>query len=188
MLTKEEGRASGRCVNPPSCNPAAARPEAVSDPVRIPKPPPPTPFAQGGVKESVRLLRTKNPPYSFIAWDAVSFYERFQGPLRRAFALKLVSPPFWYTFLNTFMFYVILENCTLRPGSTLLIGVHGLLRHPMWGPESDKFRPERWLDPASLPKHPSINAAFGLGKRNCIGTCLFIFVVYYGRVIAVPSF
>ena len=50
-----------------------------------------------------------------------------------------------------------------------MIGVHGLLRHPMWGPDTEQFKPERWLQPDSLPDHPSINAAFGLGKRNCIG-------------------
>ncbi|XP_026729389.1 cytochrome P450 4C1-like [Trichoplusia ni] len=64
---------------------------------------------------------------------------------------------------------VKLKNFTLRAGSTSVISLHAINRHPMWGADADLFRPERWLDPASLPDNPNAFASFSLGKRNCIG-------------------
>nr|QEL53093.1 cytochrome P450 CYP141 [Mythimna separata] len=67
---------------------------------------------------------------------------------------------------------VNLKNCTLRAGSSCAIGLYGLLRHPLWGADAEKFRPERWLDPTTLPEQRSLYAAFGVGRRNCIGHLL----------------
>nr|WIE06254.1 cytochrome CYP340AX8 [Spodoptera frugiperda] len=64
---------------------------------------------------------------------------------------------------------VKLKNCTLRSNSTGIIGVHSLHRHPLWGPDANEFKPERWLTPGALPSNPVLYASFGIGKRNCIG-------------------
>ncbi|XP_026729502.1 cytochrome P450 4C1-like [Trichoplusia ni] len=64
---------------------------------------------------------------------------------------------------------VKLKNYVLPAGSTGVISVHSINRHPMWGADADLFRPERWLDPASLPDNPNAFASFSLGRRNCIG-------------------
>nr|XP_026498826.1 cytochrome P450 4C1-like [Vanessa tameamea] len=64
---------------------------------------------------------------------------------------------------------VKLRNCTLTGGHTCCLFIYGVHRHPMWGPDAEKFKPERWLDPATLPKCPNAFAGFGLGKRSCIG-------------------
>ena len=57
----------------------------------------------------------------------------------------------------------------LSKGHTCFILGHGLHRHPVWGPDANEFIPERWLDPAKLPKVSSAYAAFHTGKRVCIG-------------------
>ncbi|CAG9569493.1 unnamed protein product [Danaus chrysippus] len=64
---------------------------------------------------------------------------------------------------------VKLKNCTLKPGNNCLILYYGLHRHPIWGPDVNEFKPERWLDPATLPKNPNAFGGFSIGKRNCIG-------------------
>nr|XP_049704920.1 cytochrome P450 4C1-like [Helicoverpa armigera] len=64
---------------------------------------------------------------------------------------------------------VKLTKYTLPAKCTYLISVYGLHRHPVWGPDKDQFIPDRWLDPARLPKNPFFFAGFSLGKRNCIG-------------------
>ncbi|CAH0597770.1 unnamed protein product [Chrysodeixis includens] len=64
---------------------------------------------------------------------------------------------------------VKLKNYILPAGSTGVISTHSINRHPMWGADADNFKPERWLDPASLPSNPNAFASFSLGRRNCIG-------------------
>ncbi|PZC72621.1 hypothetical protein B5X24_HaOG200034 [Helicoverpa armigera] len=64
---------------------------------------------------------------------------------------------------------VKLKNYTLPANCTYIIPVYHLHRHAMWGPDKDQFIPDRWLDPARLPKNPNFFAPFSLGKRNCIG-------------------
>ncbi|CAH1641553.1 unnamed protein product [Spodoptera littoralis] len=58
---------------------------------------------------------------------------------------------------------------TLRAGSTCILVLYYLHRHPSWGPDSKQFKPERWLNPDTLPTNPNVYAPFGIGKRNCIG-------------------
>ncbi|XP_047036303.1 cytochrome P450 4c21-like isoform X2 [Helicoverpa zea] len=81
--------------------------------------------------------------------------------------LRLYSPA--PRFARTSNTDVKLKNYTLPANSTYIISVYGLHRHAMWGPDKDQFIPERWLDPARLPKNPNFFAAFSLGRRNCIG-------------------
>ncbi|XP_072934953.1 cytochrome P450 4V2-like [Epargyreus clarus] len=64
---------------------------------------------------------------------------------------------------------VKLKNCTLRLGHNCGLLLYGVLRHQMWGEDAESFRPERWLDPATLPSNPNAFLTFGVGKRNCIG-------------------
>ncbi|CAK1577858.1 unnamed protein product [Parnassius mnemosyne] len=64
---------------------------------------------------------------------------------------------------------VKLKNYTLTAGRTCLFLIYGIHRHPMWGDDAVEFKPERWLDTATLPSCPTVFAAFSMGKRVCIG-------------------
>ncbi|XP_049871286.1 cytochrome P450 4C1-like [Pectinophora gossypiella] len=61
------------------------------------------------------------------------------------------------------------KDYTLSAGSTLFFLFKGVHRHPVWGPDADQYRPERWLDPATLPEHTAAFASFSWGRRSCIG-------------------
>ncbi|XP_026729501.1 cytochrome P450 4V2-like [Trichoplusia ni] len=68
-----------------------------------------------------------------------------------------------------------INNYTFPSGTTFVIDVFGLHRHPIWGPDATIFRPERWDNLDSLPKEFS---PFGVGRRTCIGILLsFIFLL-----------
>ncbi|CAH1641549.1 unnamed protein product [Spodoptera littoralis] len=64
---------------------------------------------------------------------------------------------------------IVLPKYTLRAGSICVLSIYGLHRHPSWGPDAKEFKPERWLNPDTLPTNPNVYAAFSFGKRNCIG-------------------
>ncbi|CAH0697149.1 unnamed protein product [Spodoptera exigua] len=64
---------------------------------------------------------------------------------------------------------VVLPKYTLRAGSTCMLSGFGLHRHSSWGPDAREFKPERWLNPGTVPTNPNAYAVFGIGKRNCIG-------------------
>ncbi|KAF9798385.1 hypothetical protein SFRURICE_003031 [Spodoptera frugiperda] len=64
---------------------------------------------------------------------------------------------------------IVLPKYTLRAGSSCIMSIYGLHRHSSWGPDAKQFKPERWLNPATLPTNPNVYAAFGIGKRMCIG-------------------
>ncbi|KAJ8709625.1 hypothetical protein PYW08_009629 [Mythimna loreyi] len=64
---------------------------------------------------------------------------------------------------------VKLKNYTLRAGTNCMLFSCGLQRHSSWGPDADEFRPERWLDPSTLPPFVATDAAFSYGKRSCLG-------------------
>ncbi|KOB64027.1 Cytochrome P450, family 4, subfamily V, polypeptide 2, partial [Operophtera brumata] len=53
---------------------------------------------------------------------------------------------------------VELKNFTMKAGSSCYIMLNGVLKHPVWGPDGDQFRPERWTDSHSLPKHHAFAA------------------------------
>ncbi|KAF9798192.1 hypothetical protein SFRURICE_018018 [Spodoptera frugiperda] len=50
-----------------------------------------------------------------------------------------------------------------------MLSICGLHRHPSWGPDVNQFKPERWLNPATSASNTHAFAAFGIGKRICIG-------------------
>ncbi|XP_039760527.1 cytochrome P450 4C1-like isoform X2 [Pararge aegeria] len=77
-----------------------------------------------------------------------------------------VMAPFVGRFLDQ---DVELKNYTIKAGHDCMLLLYGIHRNPLWGPDVDDFRPERWLDPATLPKNPNAFVGFSLGKRNCIG-------------------
>ncbi|XP_022827251.1 cytochrome P450 4C1-like [Spodoptera litura] len=63
---------------------------------------------------------------------------------------------------------VKLKNYTMPAGSYCVIfPIAASSVDPSWGPEPDKFRPERWLHGDF--RHNKEYSAFGLGKRACIG-------------------
>ncbi|KAG6449926.1 hypothetical protein O3G_MSEX006291, partial [Manduca sexta] len=64
---------------------------------------------------------------------------------------------------------VKLKRCTLKAGRTCFMFLFGIHRHPVWGPDADQFKPERWLDPSTLPDTPNAFTGFGVGRRMCIG-------------------
>ncbi|XP_022827225.1 cytochrome P450 4C1-like [Spodoptera litura] len=64
---------------------------------------------------------------------------------------------------------IVFPKYTLRAGSTCILVLYYLHRHSSWGPDSKQFKPERWLNPDTLPTNPNVYAPFGIGKRNCIG-------------------
>ncbi|CAG5019609.1 unnamed protein product [Parnassius apollo] len=62
-----------------------------------------------------------------------------------------------------------LKNYTLYSGKICLLFIYGAHRHPAWGDDANDFKPDRWLNPETLPKNPNLFMPFSLGKRNCIG-------------------
>ncbi|XP_047512615.1 cytochrome P450 4V2-like isoform X2 [Pieris napi] len=62
---------------------------------------------------------------------------------------------------------VQLKNAVLRKGHLCFVGLYGAMHHPTWGPDVEQFVPERWLDTSGL--NPNAFAAFGHGRRNCVG-------------------
>ncbi|KAJ8715383.1 hypothetical protein PYW07_009865 [Mythimna separata] len=62
---------------------------------------------------------------------------------------------------------VKLKNYTMRAGSYCIICPLASYEDKSWGAHPDQFRPERWLHGDF--RHNKEFAAFGLGKRACIG-------------------
>ncbi|CAG4964125.1 unnamed protein product [Parnassius apollo] len=62
-----------------------------------------------------------------------------------------------------------LKNYTLHSGKNCLLFIYGVHRHSVWGEDANDFKPERWLNPETLPKNSNSFLAFSLGRRNCIG-------------------
>ncbi|XP_062532222.1 cytochrome P450 4C1-like isoform X1 [Bombyx mori] len=63
---------------------------------------------------------------------------------------------------------VKLKNYTAPAGSGFILLLWGVHQHRIWGADADQFRPERWLEAATLPD-PSFFAGFSTGRRSCIG-------------------
>lgn len=57
----------------------------------------------------------------------------------------------------------------MRAGSECILLPVGTHQHAMWGPDSQQFQPERWLDAATMPDNASAFGGFSWGKRSCIG-------------------
>ncbi|KOB77065.1 Cytochrome P450, family 4, subfamily V, polypeptide 2 [Operophtera brumata] len=61
-----------------------------------------------------------------------------------------------------------LKKHTIPAGCDVFVVTYAVNRHPMWGPDAEQFRPERWLD-GTAPTNHNLFASFGLGRRGCIG-------------------
>ncbi|XP_075986643.1 cytochrome P450 4V2-like [Anticarsia gemmatalis] len=64
---------------------------------------------------------------------------------------------------------VELKNYTIPAGSQCVLMMYGIHRDPVWGPDADQFRPERWLEPDTLPDTAKAFAGFSIGRRSCVG-------------------
>ncbi|KAG6464587.1 hypothetical protein O3G_MSEX014620 [Manduca sexta] len=64
---------------------------------------------------------------------------------------------------------ITLKKYTIPANSTFYVLVCGLHSNSVWGVDADKFRPERWLNRATLPQNPNAFGVFGIGRRSCIG-------------------
>ncbi|CAG9569441.1 unnamed protein product [Danaus chrysippus] len=63
---------------------------------------------------------------------------------------------------------VKLRNYTLLKGASAYLSIYAIYHHPQWGPDVEEFKPERWLEPSSLPSWAN-SIGFGVGRRFCIG-------------------
>lgn len=52
-------------------------------------------------------------------------------------------------------------------GTTLLISIWGMHRTGAWGPDADRFDPDRWLPEREPPRHAYM--PFAAGRHTCIG-------------------
>ncbi|XP_050343790.1 probable cytochrome P450 313a1 [Nymphalis io] len=61
------------------------------------------------------------------------------------------------------------SGLVLNEGCQAIINIWGLHRNPKyWGPDADKFRPERFLD--ATPEQQTAYIPFSTGPRNCAGS------------------
>lgn len=71
------------------------------------------------------------------------------------------------------------EGYFIPKGSIMVPNAWALLRDEnIFGPDPDKFIPERFLRPGNEGKMPDLSdveAAFGFGRRACPGRCMIIF-------------
>nr|XP_049705148.1 cytochrome P450 4V2-like isoform X2 [Helicoverpa armigera]WRX05996.1 CYP340J2 [Helicoverpa armigera] len=75
-------------------------------------------------------------------------------------------------------FPVKLKKYTLEPGTTCMLLLQSIHLDPkLWGPDVNEFKPERWLNPDTLPKHPNAYVPFGVGRRYCIGRLYTTYVM-----------
>ncbi|EDS45649.1 cytochrome P450 4V3 [Culex quinquefasciatus] len=62
------------------------------------------------------------------------------------------------------------DKHTIPADSQILINFHHLHRNPStWGPDADKFNPDRFLPENCTQRHPYAFLPFSAGPRNCIG-------------------
>ncbi|XP_026726328.1 cytochrome P450 4c3-like [Trichoplusia ni] len=66
---------------------------------------------------------------------------------------------------------IYLPTCgaTVPAGAGAVIGAFALHRSAAWGPNPDKFDPDRFLPERSVGRHPAAFIPFSYGARNCIG-------------------
>lgn len=88
--------------------------------------------------------------------------------LDRVFKESLrLYPPIWMSKRETIK-QERLGDFTLEPGSTIMLNLYGLHRHPEYWSEPDSFVPDRFLEPVSKWTY----LPFFRGPRNCIGEWL----------------
>ena len=59
------------------------------------------------------------------------------------------------------------EGRRIPKGTTLLISIWGMQRGPAWGPDAERFDPDRWLPDRNPPRHAYM--PFAAGRHTCIG-------------------
>eukprot|EP01103_Thecamoeba_quadrilineata_P007266 TRINITY_DN1708_c0_g1_i3.p1 TRINITY_DN1708_c0_g1~~TRINITY_DN1708_c0_g1_i3.p1 ORF type:complete len:526 (-),score=108.20 TRINITY_DN1708_c0_g1_i3:161-1738(-) len=63
-----------------------------------------------------------------------------------------------------------LGNIDVPPGTMVSVDIFNLQRRKdVWGPDSDSFRPERFVEEGAKDRHPFGWIPFGSGSRTCIG-------------------
>ncbi len=77
-----------------------------------------------------------------------------------------LNPPV-YTLGRDIVVDDVYEGRRIPHGSTLLISIWGMHRGPAWGPEADRFDPDRWLPERNPPRHAYM--PFAAGRHTCIG-------------------
>jgi cytochrome P450 len=83
---------------------------------------------------------------------------------------------------------LVVDGQVVPPGT--IVGMSTTLMHndpQLWGPDADKFRPERWLEPAGHAKFSNI-VVFGKGARDCIGRPLAMAEIYAGLAWLVHTY
>ena len=65
----------------------------------------------------------------------------------------------------------ILDGFEIPAGTNFIVDSHALnIRDPFWGPDREKFRPERWLEPQRRASDLRYRFwRFGFGPRTCLG-------------------
>lgn len=62
------------------------------------------------------------------------------------------------------------DGFTLKKGTIAVISTLAMQRcKDVWGPDADKFDPERWTPEREEGRHPYSFLPFSAGARNCIG-------------------
>ncbi|XP_013401329.1 cytochrome P450 3A19 [Lingula anatina] len=64
---------------------------------------------------------------------------------------------------------VVVRGLKIPKGTTCVIPIKTIHRHPDYWPDPDKFDPERFTPDAIARRHQFAFLGFGMGPRNCIG-------------------
>ncbi len=82
-------------------------------------------------------------------------------------ALRLY-PPAW-RITRTALCADLIDGYAIAPGTSILLSVYAMQRHPAFWPAAASFRPERFLKGAAVTGSPLAWLPFGRGPRTCIG-------------------
>ncbi|KAL4882679.1 cytochrome P450 [Aspergillus karnatakaensis] len=98
----------------------------------------------------------------------------------------------------------IIQNQAVPPGTQILLCPHAINRSPeLWGPDADRFNPDRWINPETGKANNDggmvsnyANMTFSHGPRSCIGqgfakaelrTLIAVFVSNFRFSLAQPG-
>ncbi|MGA1392066.1 MAG: cytochrome P450 [Phycisphaerales bacterium] len=77
-----------------------------------------------------------------------------------------LNPPV-YTLGREVVADEVYEGRRIPKGSTLLISIWGMHRSAVWGPDAERFDPDRWLPEREPPRRAYM--PFAAGRHTCIG-------------------